>query len=47
MLPPGIILLFTLTPGMADGQVLYAFVATFFILSSLANGLTIAMVDFF
>jgi hypothetical protein len=47
MLPPGAILLLTTTQGIGNGQVLYAFVANVFILSALANSLTIVVVDFF
>jgi hypothetical protein len=46
MLPPGAILLLTTTQGIGNGQVLYAFVANVFILSALANSLTIVVVDF-
>jgi MFS family permease len=44
--PPGAILLLTLTPVMDGEQALYAFVAIFFILGALANGLTIAVIGF-
>jgi len=44
--PPGAILLFALHQPSDGQQILYGFVAIFFILGALANGLTIAVIGF-
>lgn len=44
--PPGAIILLTFTGFSNDAQMLYIFIAIFFILGALANGLTIAVIGF-
>lgn len=44
--PPGAVILLTFTGFSNDAQMLYIFIAIFFILGALANGLTIAVIGF-
>lgn len=46
VLPPALILFFTLTSLFDGSQIFYIFIGVFFILGALANGLTIAVIGF-